>query len=141
MTDRDFDSLEYKKDIGPIEELIKYHILKDYYLYEQIINFKFNQKVDGIRNQTNNKSHNYKELENYNKIKKNSQDSIFNTNNLYDKSNLDVIEFKEYINMLNEYENIKKNKAISKDIRNKDMLSKMHCTKNNILKKGCTKKK
>ncbi|ETB62652.1 hypothetical protein YYC_00360 [Plasmodium yoelii 17X] len=52
IQDTNFDCLEYKKNIGPLEELIKNFISKDYHLYEKLANIKFKDVYKNIHDKT-----------------------------------------------------------------------------------------
>ncbi|ANQ09731.1 Chloroquine resistance marker protein [Plasmodium coatneyi] len=109
LRDTDYDSLEYKQNMGPVDELIKHYILKDYHLYEQIANFKFND----IRNEQKEKE---KKLTNKRKKKTKKKDgegshdettssNIFHSNRFFNKSDNEVPDVRTYISMINEYKN------------------------------------
>ncbi|SBT79988.1 conserved Plasmodium protein, unknown function [Plasmodium malariae] len=99
LRDNDFDSLEYKKNIGPLEELIKHYILKDYYLYEQIANFKFSSIKD---------------------VGKMNDNNLFHSSILYNRNSTDVLDLKAYITMIKEYKTVEQRSTKNTDQLMKD---------------------
>ncbi|CAA9989901.1 conserved Plasmodium protein, unknown function [Plasmodium knowlesi strain H] len=114
LKDTDYDSLEYKQNMGPVEELIKHYILKDYHLYEQIANFKFNAiRKEQEQEQEQEQKQDEKNAETSSKKRKKKQgegshaettsSNIFYSNTFCNKSDNEMPDVRTYINMVNEY--------------------------------------
>ncbi|KJP85909.1 hypothetical protein AK88_04441 [Plasmodium fragile] len=116
LRDTDYDSLEYKQNMGPVEELIKHYILKDYHLYEQIANFKFNatRNEQGVEEKKEKKKKKKNKKKGKGKTNKKGEgksreeapiSNIFHSNTFCNKSDNEVPDVRAYISMINEYKN------------------------------------
>lgn len=114
IQDTNFDCLEYKKNIGPLEGVIKHFISKDYYLYEKLANIKFKD------------------------VYKNMHDKKYNgTNLLHYNMNDNIIDIRTHLTMASQYKELEKTHASVDDIGFKYKVS-----SNNMLTKSvCDDKK
>ncbi|CAD2098744.1 conserved Plasmodium protein, unknown function [Plasmodium vinckei] len=110
IQDTNFDCSEYKKNIGPLEELIKHFISKDYYLYEKLASIKFKGSY------------------------KNIHDKKYNgTNLLHYNMNNNVIDIRTHLTMASQYKELEKTHTSVDDTEFKykansnDMLTKSVC--------------
>ncbi|SCP05335.1 conserved Plasmodium protein, unknown function [Plasmodium ovale] len=125
LRDTDFDCLEYKKNIGPLEELLKHHILRDYHLYERIANFKFSTIDDlgGKSGESNGKERSIEKGESNVNVR--SGVNVGDIGNMRSSVNVgdigkgDMPDLRAYITLMNEYKNLEQSsknvKQSSKD--------------------------